>query len=161
VWAPRTEVTYLSAGPDGRVTGPHPRLPPDPQAREWLLSWYPVQHLSRALVGPPADKVAPVIERSAYQDAVRRYLKALPDRLSHGPDGYARGVTVACRASYVLRFGHYGPYVPAGRWARRRFPDWSTLIRDVVIRQEPRPDPHEALAFLDAVAEQAEARAGP
>lgn len=148
-WHDRIEVAYLSIAALQTFKERTSRIavisPGEPlhfrdAGRDWLMNWYLVRESDTALFGPPPHEVIAPVSRAEFIDAVRRYARALEQRMDHlhGRKTQSYAILTMCRALYAHHTGEHASKEAAASWAQQVLPEWAALIRDALVwRRSP------------------------
>ena len=95
------------------------------------------------MLGPPVDALVPPIPWAEFDDAVRRYLAGLADRIPDDAPPGSRAYTIltGCRALYAIRFGERRSKRAAAAWAKRELPHRADLIGRALAWRRRQRDP--------------------
>ena len=101
---------------------------------DWLINWYVIQENGIALFGPNQSILMPIISKDEYVEWVKKQTFLWRDRINHfdeqttgGSAAYA--VYTMCRAMYAVRCGHQASKNDALAWAKKEFPQWTSLLK--------------------------------
>ena len=141
-WKDRIEVAYYSL--HGLQTFKNERSkivvisPGEPlnihdAGHDWLINWYVMQENGIALLGPNQSTLIPKISKGEYVGWVKKQTLLWRDRINDFDEQTARGaaayaVYTMCRAMYATRYGRQVSKNYAISWAKKEFPQWTSLL---------------------------------
>lgn len=142
-WRDRIEVAYLSL--HGLQTFKNERSqivvisPGEPlniqdAGHDWLINWYVIQENGIALFGPNQSTLIPKISKDEYIEWVKKQtllwhyrINDFDEQTTGGSAAYA--VYTMCRAMYAMRYGQQASKNDAIGWAKKEFPQWTSLLK--------------------------------